>query len=326
MSTRPLSATHAEPDRAVLTIGNFDGVHRGHQCLTRRGRELAERHGVPLVAITFEPHPLSILAPQRAPARLTTADDRAGLLRTAGVDRVDVLAADHALLSLSPDEFLAQVVDRYRPIALIEGPSFRFGRGRAGGLDTLQAWSINTGCELIICNELRADELPGKPTINSTSIRSALLEGDVAAADVMLGRPHMLSGRVGAGDARGTAIGFPTANLDQVQVLSPAHGVYAAVAQTPTETFHAAAVNIGPQPTFDQPGARIEAHLIDFSGDLRESRLRLHLLERLRGQVRFASVHELVDQIARDVAATREIVKKRIDEIRRGAPATSSGA
>jgi riboflavin kinase/FMN adenylyltransferase len=303
----------------VLSIGNFDGVHRGHQRIIGVARARATPMRLPAVALTFEPHPLAILAPERAPPRLTTGPEKCAWLARCGADVVIELPATDSLLATPAEEFVAAVVRHCRPRALVEGPDFNFGRGRGGSLDTLRALAPRYGFEVLAEAPVAAGELPGAPIVSSSAIRACLRAGDVARAAVLLGRPYRLTGRVVHGDARGAKLGFPTANLDDVPQMSPAHGVYAAVAQLEDGGLCPAAVNVGPQPTFGQDRARIEAHLLDFRGELRGARLGLHLVLRLRYQRQFAGADDLAAQLAADVAMTRaaEEVRSACDAINR---------
>lgn len=292
---------------SVVMVGNFDGVHRGHRRLVDAARRRAARYAVPVVAVTFEPHPLSIIAPNRAPARLSTRDEKLTLLARCGVDATIVLESDAALIARSALDFLDELVRRSRPRTIVEGPTFNFGRGREGSVETLRQNAARFGYEVEVVSELYCDELEGRPDISSSAIRAALTAAQIERANAMLGRPYRIVGTVGHGEHRGTELGFPTANLDAVPHLLPGHAVYAAVAQLEDGRLHMAAVNIGPQPTFGQMTSRVEAHLLDFDEPLRRERLGLHLLERLRGQVRFEGPAALVEQLTADVKRTREL-------------------
>jgi len=291
----------------VLTIGNFDGVHLGHQRLLELARQHAGADRRPVVAMTFDPHPLTVLAPARAPARLTTIEERLALLERHGADVAIVLAPEPAILGMAADAFLEWIVARLRPRVFIEGPTFNFGRGRAGSVQTLKEHAARLGYKVEIADELYGRELGGNPPINSTTIRAAINEGRVEDAAVMLGRPHRLVGTVGVGQGRGGPLGFPTANLDGIAQLLPAPAVYAGLAQLDSGELRPAAVNIGSQPTFEQSELRVEAHLIDFDADLRGARLGLHLVAALRGQTKFASVDALKKQIRLDVDRARRL-------------------
>lgn len=299
----------------VATIGNFDGVHRGHQRLLFSLRRLADEFSVPAVAITFEPHPLTILAPGRAPERLTTLAEKLALLERAKLDSVIIVRSEPRFFALSPDEFVNNLVQFCRPIAIVEGQRFNYGRGRAGTLETLRAAGERRGFAVRPLDTIRCDDLPGTPEVSSSAIRGALSSGDVTLAAKMLGRPHRVTGRVVAGDGRGITIGFPTANLDDIPQMLPVFGVYAAVAQLSDGRFLPAAVNVGPQPTFSQLTPRVEAHLIDFCEDLRDQPLGLHWVARIRDQVRFQSIDQLVRQLAEDVAGSRTLIASAPQEI-----------
>lgn len=303
----------------VLTIGNFDGVHRGHARLIERARAVAERWAAPLTGMTFHPHPLAVLAPERTPAPLTTLAEKLALLERCGVARCIVVRSEPAFLAQQADDFLASLVAHCRPRALIEGPDFNFGRGREGSIETLRRNAARWGYEVHIVDAFHCSELPAAPTIRSSSIRQALLDGRIAEATAMLGRPYRIVGIVGGGAGRGAGLGFPTANLEGIVHLLPQQAVYAAAAQLETGDLYVAAVNIGPQPTFGQEASRVEAYLLDFTGTLHGRRVGLHFLARLRKQVRFASVPELVAQLRRDVAATAGFSRE-VAELRRPAP------
>lgn len=305
------------PQGCVLSVGNFDGVHRGHAALVQRARQAAEWCDAPVVFATFDPHPLTLLAPAKAPPRLTTIDERAELLRSVGATTVIVLNTDWDLLNQTAEEFLRRIVERCRPRAFVEGPTFHFGRGRTGSVATLREHAVRFGYEAIVLDEIECPELPGCPAINSSAIRDAIRAGQVEHAATLLGRPYRINGVVGSGQQRGASIGFPTANLTAIEHLLPRHAVYAAVAQLDDGSFHLAAVNLGPQPTFDQQTAAVEAHLLDFSGDLRGRRVGLHLCAWLRDQVKFNGVEELTSQLARDVERARQAACVR-DALRTG--------
>ncbi|MFN0137160.1 MAG: riboflavin biosynthesis protein RibF [Phycisphaerae bacterium] len=305
------------PQGCVLSVGNFDGVHRGHAALVQRARQAAEWCDAPVVLATFDPHPLTLLAPAKAPPRLTTIDERAELLRSVGATTVIVLNTDWDLLNQTAEEFLRRIVERCRPRAFVEGPTFHFGRGRTGSVTTLREHAVRFGYEAIVLDEIECPELPGCPAINSSAIRDAIRSGQVDHAATMLGRPYRISGVVGSGQQRGASIGFPTANLTAIEHLLPRHAVYSAVAQLDDVSFHLAAVNLGPQPTFDQQTAAVEAHLIDFAGDLRGRRVGLHLCAWLRDQVKFNGVEELKNQLVRDVERARQAACVR-DALRAG--------
>jgi riboflavin kinase/FMN adenylyltransferase len=289
----------------ALSIGNFDGVHRGHARIFEILREAARPARLTTLAVTLDPHPLAVLSPERAPALLTTIDEKLRLIERCGADACLVLRSEPILLGLAAGDFLARLVERCRPRVIVEGPDFNFGRARGGSLETLRANAGRYGYAVHVLPTQHCDELTSGPRISSSSIRQALVDGRLDDANAMLGRPYRIAGRVVGGDQRGRTIGFPTANLAGIPHLLPQEAVYAAVAQSDDDALHLAAVNIGPQPTFGGQVSRVEAHLLDHHGELSGRPLALHLLERLRPQMRFAGVAALVAQLHRDVDAVR---------------------
>jgi riboflavin kinase/FMN adenylyltransferase len=299
---------HGEtPDGAcrggAVTIGNFDGVHRGHQALLGELRGQADALRGPAVALTFDPHPLRLLRPDAFRPVLTTLADRTALLQGHGADHVVVLRTTQALLNLTAREFFERVLRAgLGARALVPGFNFRFGHDRAGDVHALSAFCREAGLACAIVPPL---ELDGRP-VSSSRVRGEVERGDVARAAVLLGRPFRLRGVVGTGQRRGQSLGFPTANLEQVETLVPAEGVYAARAHQ-GGTAWPVAVNIGPNPTFGEQARKIEAHLIGFSGDLYGRPLALDFLERLRDTRPFANPAELVRQLRADVDEARRI-------------------
>lgn len=306
-----LSQFDAPTEGVVLTIGNFDGVHVGHQRILAAARESARQAGgIRVVAMTFEPHPSAILAPHRAPARLTTHAEKLELLGRHGADQAIVLRAEPSLFAQPAIDFLNEVVLRCRPRAIVEGPSFMFGRGRDGDVTMLLSHASRLGYALFVVASQSITHGGVATPVSSSAVRAALANADVELAARMLGRPHVLSGIVVAGAGRGAGIGVPTANLARCPQLCPAPAVYAAAAQIEGEPLRPAAVNIGAQPTFGDEQRRIEAHILDFSGDLRGRTLRLYFLRTLRQQRKFDSVQKLTNQIRRDIDATREMTSE----------------
>jgi riboflavin kinase/FMN adenylyltransferase len=305
------------PGGTVLTIGNFDGVHRGHGRLIETARALAEKHGAQVTALTFHPHPLAVLAPERAPTPLTTLAEKLALLERLGVAGAIVLKMDRALLAQEAVDFLASLVAHCRPRAVVEGPDFHFGHQRSGSIATLQEHAAHWGYEVHVVGAVRCADLPTNPTINSSSIRQAVRDGRIAEANAMLGRPYRLTGWVGTGAQRGAGLGFPTVNLARIVHLLPQEAVYAAIAQRAGGELHLSAVNIGPQPTFASAQVRVEAHLLDFEGELRGQRIGLYFLVRLREQQKFPTPTALCEQLQRDVAATRALAPA-LDKLREG--------
>ncbi|MBL8999854.1 MAG: riboflavin biosynthesis protein RibF [Phycisphaerae bacterium] len=293
----------------AVTIGNFDGVHLGHAALIRAAREAAGQSGR-VVAMAFDPHPLSRLRPGMAPARLTGFDHRAALLRSAGADEVERLEPTEALLAETPEEFIRNVVVRYRPSVIVEGDDFHFGKGRAGTPATLDVLGRAWGFRAVVVPPVEV-ELSDQLMVRASSslVRWLLAHGRVRDAAIVLGRPYELRGEVVRGDQRGRTIGFPTANI-ATECHVPGDGVYAARATLPDGRVAAAAVNIGTRPTFAGADRRVEAHLIGVTPGGAEYgwRCALSLISRLRDQVRFDSVDRLRTQLSSDVARARNLI------------------
>src|SRR5437870_8215282 len=299
---------HAPPGftGGAVTVGNFDGVHRGHRALVASAASWARRFGGPALAVTFDPPPYQVLFPDAPPRPpLTTLADRANLLLAAGASHVVVLRTTAELLALTPEAFCRQVLQRLLGArAVIEGYNFRFGRGRTGDTAALRRL-----CEeaAIAFEEVPPCVLAGEP-VSSSRVRAALLAGDVSGAAELLGRPYRIAGTVVAGARRGRTIGFPTANLGDVRTVLPGNGVYAARATVDGKLWPAAA-NVGPNPTFGEDARKIEAHLIGFSGDLYSRPMAADFVARLRGLQTFAGPEALAEQLRRDVAEARRLAR-----------------
>ncbi|MFN0012599.1 MAG: bifunctional riboflavin kinase/FMN adenylyltransferase [Phycisphaerales bacterium] len=325
--------THSgTPDhRSVLTIGTFDGVHRGHAELVRMARGIADaaaEPGVKVVAMVFDPHPLSIVAPHACPPVLMPFEAKAAHLRDLGADEVERLLPEPALLGLSPAQFLNKVAAERRPLAIVEGRDFCFGKNRAGDTDMLCALTRPLGIEARIVDPVEV--VLGDHSIvraSSTLCRWLLAHGRVDDAARVLGRFHTLSGEVVQGDQRGRTIGFPTANLATTS-LPPADGVYAARATLGDGRVFAAAVNVGERPTFAGARRTVEAFLIGTAQDAGRAwaplpdlpeygwRLQLELVAFLRDQVRFPGIEAFKAQLARDTARAGALVRPLLERTR----------
>jgi riboflavin kinase/FMN adenylyltransferase len=290
---------------AIVTVGNFDGVHRGHQRLLSQVRARADAAGLPALAITFDPHPVALLRPEAAPVPLVWLDREISLLQEAGAALVGVFRTGPWLLELTAREFFDRILCKRLGVrGLVEGPNFAFGRERMGDVRTLESWCVQKGIDFEVVDLALVDDR----LISSSLIRQCLREGKVAEAARYLGRPHRIRGCVTKGAGRGATIGFPTINLAGVDTLIPAEGVYAGLAWVEDQKQPwPAACNIGPNPTFSDDAKKIEAHLIGFSGDLYGRRVELDLIERLRPTRKFSGRDELLGQIRIDVAATVRI-------------------
>lgn len=293
-------------DAAVLCIGVFDGVHRGHRALLQEGRRQAQALGLPLTAVTFDPHPMSVVSSEGVPSALATLEHRVALLREVGADHVAVLAFDGQMAAQSSEDFIArELVARLGARAVVVGADFRFGRGASGSLETLQAAGDRLGFS-VTGVPLMGD---GHDRWSSTAIRLSLEAGDVAGAAMALGRDYALDGNVVHGDHRGRELGYPTANLAwSDRPVIPADGVYAGWLVDAGERLPAA-ISVGTNPQFAGRDRRVEAYVIDRRDlDLYGHEVRLEFVERLRGQERFVDVEALVEQMGRDVAQARRIL------------------
>ena len=308
------------PAGSVLSIGNFDGVHRGHQCLLALGRELRERTpGARLAAATFEPHPFTVLRPDRVPPRLTPPEMKRRLLTEQGVDDLVELAPEPATLALSAQEFWALLRDEVRPAHLIEGSEFTFGQNRAGTIDLLREWSAGTAVQLHVPPPVQVPLMDMYlVSVSSTLIRWLLLNGRARDAAICLGRAYRLAGPVIRGHQRGRQLGVPTANLDCNGQLVPADGVYVGHCAVAGKRYPAA-ISIGTLPTFENARRQIEAHLIGFAGDLYGATLELEISDWLREQWKFQNIEALKRQIACDIRQTIERARDRIWEPGRAA-------
>jgi riboflavin kinase/FMN adenylyltransferase len=281
-------------------------MHLGHQAIMRRTVELAARLEGEPVAFTFWPHPIKVLAPQRAPAMITSLAARLAALRATGLAGTVVQRFTRAFAALTPEEFVRQVlIDRLGVAGVVVGYNVTFGRDRTGTPEVLRDLARQHGFAVEVVPPVAI----GEHTVSSSAVRSALAAGDVAHASVLLGRPHTLVGRVRHGDHRGSTIGFATANAFPRGGMLPPDGVYAVRVgigdEPPTRPGVA---NLGTNPTFGAVGRRLETHLFDFTGDLYGRRIQVALEQRLRGEVKFASVPELVAQIRKDAASAREVL------------------
>ncbi len=285
----------------VLTVGNFDGVHLGHRALIERLVSHAKKRSCPAVVFTFDPPPLKILQPLRVPTPLTWNARREALLRGIGVDHVEFFPTSIDLLNLSPEAFFKKILlEQFRVKAMVEGPNFRFGRERAGDLNTLEKLCQQADVTLEV---LIPQEIAGM-MISSTQIRAWIQAGEIGLANRCLVEPYRLIGEVQHGAARGRTLGFPTANLGSIPVLVPNHGVYAARVCDPSSIEGTpVALHIGPNPTFGEETSKVEAHLIGFSGDLYGQTIELQLLDRVRAVQKFDSKEALLSQLQKDIAA-----------------------
>ncbi len=301
MLTRDELRHAVRPGPQALTIGVFDGVHRGHQMLLARLQDEARARGLGAGVVTFHPNPLAVLRPESPFAYLTTLEQRVELLQAAGVDWVAVVQFTSELALVSAEDFARVLVEEARLRLLLVGENFALGRGREGTVERLRAIGADAGFEVMAVPLLAASE----DGISSTRVRKALAEGAMELVSQLLGRPFSLRGPVLRGDERGRTIGFPTLNIGtSADQALPPNGVYVTRVEL-GEARYPGTTNIGTQPTFDGTRRRVETHVLDYAGDAYGQVVRIELLRRLRDERKFEGVEALVAQIGDDVAATR---------------------
>lgn len=304
-----MTATQTMTQQSVITIGIFDGVHLGHQAIVGHARALARERGVRVVAVTFEPHPARTLRPEAEPPKLLHHREKVRRLRAIGADEVIVLEPTRELLSQTAEQFIERLVEQYRPLAFIEGEDFRFGKGRAGDMNVLQRLGRRWGFEarvqprvaVALSNYLRVP-------VSSSLVRWLVGHGRVRDTALCLGALFELSGPVVTGEQRGRTIGVPTANLAPeafAEFIVPFDGVYAGTAVLPDGRSFAAALSVGTKPAFGEHPLTIEAHLLDFAGDLYDQTVTLRFARWLRDQAPFPGIASLKRQLARDIETTR---------------------
>jgi len=297
----------AHSRRAIISIGNFDGVHEGHKNLITQMKTLGKtisQPPAPIVAITFYPHPLLILRPGINLSFLSTLEQKKKLLHAAGADYVAVLKTDDGLLELQAEEFFEKIIfETFKAQGIVEGPDFHFGKNRTGNIDLLKELCLTRN----IVGTIATPFLVDNEVVSSSRVRKAIQTGDMLQAKKLLGRTYSIEGKVVSGAKRGRTIGFPTANLENIQTLLPMNGVYAALCNIGNKTF-ATAVNIGPNPTFSELSQKVEAHLLDFEGDLYDHTLEIHFLEKIRNVKTFVDKNALVQQLELDIQQTRHLV------------------
>ena len=304
---RDLDSFHEPPSLTVLTIGNFDGVHLGHREIFRRVVDKARELKGTAAVVTFEPHPLRLLAPDKAPLQLNTHEEKTRLLAASCIDLLVVLKFTRQLADMPAEDFVRDILVRKLGVKhLIVGYDYAFGRDRQGDTDFLAVQSELHNFTLEILEPIRAEQ----QAHSSTAIRKVLRDGRVADAVKILGRNFTLDGEVVHGDGRGRKLGFPTANLVTQKEILPRDGVYAVKVKW-REEYYDGVINIGCRPTFDGNAPTLEIHLMDFQGDLYAERLRIYFVERLRGEQKFPSVEALQEAVVGDIARARELLANR---------------
>jgi riboflavin kinase/FMN adenylyltransferase len=293
---------------SVMSIGNFDGLHLGHRHILQTAARLrADRPDARIAVVTFEPHPLTVLRPAAAPPRLSPLAIKRSLLESNGVDDLVILPPGRQVLDLTAERFWEILRDETKPAHLIEGPDFTFGKDRGGNIERLRRWCAESEIQLHMVDPVCVPLLDLEVVpVSSSLIRWLIRHGRARDAAICLGRPYMLQGHVIEGYRRGRTIGVPTANLDTVDQLLPADGVYSGRCEVDGKTY-AAAVSIGVAPTFGDSRKQIEAHLIGFAGDLYGRTIQLELLDWTRDQLRFQGIDALKAQLVRDIAVAASL-------------------
>jgi riboflavin kinase/FMN adenylyltransferase len=290
-----------------VTVGNFDGVHLGHQTLVAAAVEDARGHGGIAVVLTFDPHPSRVLSPHRAPSALMTLEQKAEALDALGVGALAVLPFTLEVARMSPDDFAGRILrEEVGARLVVVGTGFRFGRGRAGDVARLRELGEELGFAVRAFPPLLHE---GEP-ISSSRVREALARGAVESVPALLGRRYFVDGTVTRGAGRGRTLGIPTANMDVINETLPGGGVYAAWVRVDGGPGRRAVVNIGRRPTFGAGDLVLEAHLLEFDADLYDRRLRVEFQARLREERAFAGPAALREQIGRDIAEARRVLSK----------------
>lgn len=290
---------------SCVTIGNFDGVHIGHQRLIARVRDLAAGFGLPSVVITFEPHPLRFFTGKKTPPFITLYEQRSELIRALGIDHLLCLEFNQELASMSPEDFVRRIlVEGLHVRELVIGYDYAFGKGRGGNYSLLTRLGQQWGFGVEQLEPVMVDQA----IVSSTRIRDLVEAGDVWAAKPLLGRFYRVSGTVVHGQNRGgRLLGFPTANMHLVDELFPKTGVYCCWAELNGE-LHQAVANIGYNPTFGNDVLSVEVHIMDLNEDLYGRALKVHFVQRLRGERKFSGLDELKAQIGKDITLARTIL------------------
>jgi len=295
-------------EQSVVTVGTFDGVHRGHQAIIDYLESRAQAQGGPSTLVSFDPHPRSVVHGKEVPL-LTTVEERANLLEGLGIDRFVVIPFSSEFAQLNPEAYVEEIlVQRVGFQEITVGYDHRFGKKRAGDVDLLKELGPQYGFDVDVIPPQEVDQ----DVVSSRTIRDLLQEkGDVEAAAERLGRPYQLAGVVARGEGRGRKIGYPTANLalEDARKLVPKRGVYATIVKLPNGNQWGGMMNIGRRPTFDEMDVTVEVHLFDFQGDLYGDRLSVQFLQRLRDEQKFDSAEDLALQLSEDEQHCRTIVR-----------------
>lgn len=299
-SITDISALPTRAQNAVVAIGNFDGVHKGHQEILRQAKQKANDLTCPLIALTFNPHPRAFFQPDAPNFRLSSLTLKTEALKKYGVDEVIALPFDQALSQKSAEAFIDDIlVDALKANHIFIGEDFLFGRKKSGNVPLLIKQGQHKGFNVTALTQIKCSK---GQVYSSTAIRSALQRGDIETATEILGHPWIMESIVEHGDKRGRELGYPTANMRMESFLHPAYGVYAVRVQTPDLIWHDAVANFGIRPMFATPTPLFEAHLIGFDGDLYDQTLRVEFVAYLRPEAKFDNLDSLIVQMDDDKA------------------------
>ncbi|MGO8944291.1 MAG: bifunctional riboflavin kinase/FAD synthetase [Syntrophobacteraceae bacterium] len=288
----------------AITIGNFDGVHKGHQALFQRVKQLAEELNGESVVVTFDPHPLEVLFPEKAPSFITSHRHKLDLIASCGIDATIVIPFDHKFSGMSAREFVeVLLVEKIGAKAIVVGHDYRFGHGREGDIAFLKRLGEQYGFQVQTVTGLKVNDT----VVSSTTIRQMIVSGNIKEANRLLGRFFEVRGTVIPGRKRGVSLGFPTANIRMPALTSPRTGVYVVQAEVEGKTYGGAA-NLGYNPTFGDTDLSLEAHLFDFDQDIYGKTITVRFIDRLRDELRFSGPDELAAQIRKDVDTAKKVL------------------
>ena len=295
---------------AVITIGNFDGVHIGHQALFHEVIEKAEAIDGTSIAMTFEPHPIRVLKQNGHPPLITLYEQKAELIERTGIDVLICVPFNKAFASMSAHQFITDLlVKRIGMKAIVVGKDYSFGKNREGTIDMIKSYAPDYGFEVIVANWIKTP-LGSAGRISSTRIRELVIDGQMTEAEKMLGRNYQIRGRVVTGrDRGGKLLGIPTANINLHDELCPKTGIYAVTVEIEDRQYNGVA-NIGYSPTFEDHEFTVEVHILDFNATIYGEKIRVNFIKRIRDEIKFSNISELIEQIKMDIAAAREIFSK----------------
>lgn len=289
----------------VVTLGNFDGVHLGHQSIFHKIRHRAHERGGTSVVFTFEPHPLKVITPGKSPRLLNTPARREQLIEAAGIDVLILAEFTPSFAGMDPALFVEKILwEKVRPVEIHVGPDYAFGKGRKGTIPLLEELGMKLGFTVTVEEPFIVDG----QVVSSTRVRDCLNRGDMAGAFRLLGRYYSIEGEVIGGAGRGHSLGFPTANIRTPNELTPKDGVYAVFVEVEGQWWYDGAANIGTNPTFGNGGMNYEVHIFDFHEDIYRKQVRIHFVECIRDERKFETVDQLVNQIEIDVKTARRLL------------------